>query len=88
MRKTKDVLDLIADWAEDPQKLFAWRTEMFQGILIMLQRDYIAKLPPGRMGHANQLKAAELIMKLGQALEEVRDEVPIKCPECNHVFTA
>jgi hypothetical protein len=83
----KETLDLIKEWTEDPKKLFDWRTETFKGILIMLNRDYIQKLPSGRMGHANQLKAAELIMKLGSALEEIRDEVPVSCPECKHVFT-
>jgi hypothetical protein len=53
----------------------------------MLHKNYILTVPGGRMGNANQLKAAELLLKIGSALEEIRDEVPVSCPECKHVFT-
>jgi len=78
---------LMKRWEKNPMEMFAWRTDEFKKLLLLLQHK--AHHPEGsaRSKDALQLKAIDMFQKLLVAMEDVRSEVPVACPKCGEQFT-
>ena len=85
-RNEKEILDILSSWEEDPQRMFSWRSTAFRRLVLLLED--MALHPTGSPGRkeTSQLRAVELLQKQLVAMEEIRWQVPVTCPKCNHRF--
>lgn len=80
------MLAVIEEWSQDPAKMFDWRSSALK--LAMLTLEEIIKNPKGqgRAQDLSRIRAISQLQSLSLALEEMRHDVEVACPNCDHTF--
>lgn len=81
----KKYQEIVSEWAKDPQKMLAWRTEEYKYLLLLLDSK-IRNPGEGRNSDAVQNRAIVLLNGMMSAMDAIKDAVPATCPECGAQF--
>lgn len=80
------VREVLKEWEADPSKMFDWRSNALKMSLLVL--EHIIEQPEGR-GRSQDLariRAIAQLQNLTVAMETMRIDVPVVCPNCNTEF--
>ena len=85
-RTDEEILSILDQWQKDPQEIFTWRDDVFKRLMLLLEE--MAFRPTGTPGRKEtvQMKAIQLLQSLGAAMDELRTQLPVVCPKCEHKF--
>ena len=83
----REVVAICKTWSDDPDLMFKWRTNEFKQLLLLLRDKAWNPTGSARSKDALQLKAVDMFQKLLVAMDSIRGEVPVVCPECGHKFS-
>ena len=73
-------------WKESPDKMFAWRSEMFRTILLILQEIITRDVGASRTKENARVRAIGQFQNIAAAMEEYRMDTPVVCPHCTKEF--
>lgn len=85
-RTDEEILEVLKQWEDDPQKIFEWRQDVLQRLVLLLED--MAFHPTGSPGRKEtvQMKAIQQLQSLSAAFDTLRTKIPVVCPECMHKF--
>ena len=76
----------LQEWRESPDKMFAWRSEMFRTIMLILQELITRDVDGSRTKENARVRAIAQFQQVAAAMEEYRMDTPVVCPHCTKEF--
>lgn len=81
------VTEVIAEWEENPAKMFEWRSRALKLCLLTLEEIIENPQGQGRAKDLSRIRAIAQLQSLTVAMDGMRSQIPVVCPQCDNEFT-